>query len=230
MASGLEEAVIAARLSPAHAPSTAPRVLPDWAVSHRGLRGKGVTLPLLWEEYVDAHHGAATYRYTQFCPLYQGYATRLKRSLRQTHRAGEKRFIGYAGQTVPVIDRVTGEIRPAHIFVAGLGASNYPFACATARDTQADWLSGLSKALQALGGVPERVIPDNPKALITRPDRYAPGVSRMAQDCARHYGTAILPARPYLPRIRPRSKSVCNLSSAGFWHVCGTAAASRWAS
>jgi transposase len=200
----LDEAVIAARLSPAHAPLASPRVLPDWAVIHRELRRKGVTLQLLWEEYVDAHRGAATYRYTQFCHLYQGYAARLKRSMRQTHRAGEKLFIDYAGQTVPVIDRVTGEIRPAHIFVAVLGASNYTFACATARETQADWLSGLSKALQAFGGVPELVIPDNPKALITRPDRYEPGVSRMAQDCARHYGTAILPARPYHPQDKAK--------------------------
>jgi transposase len=167
-ASVLDEVAIAARLSPARGPlRSQQRVMPDWAVVHRELRRKGVTLQLLWEEYVDAHLGAATYRYTQFCHLYQGYAARLKRSMRQTHRAGEKLFIDYAGQTVPVIDRATGEIRPAHIFVAVLGASNYTFACATARETQGDWLSGLGKALQAFGGVPELVVPDNPKALIT---------------------------------------------------------------
>ncbi|WP_139559101.1 transposase [Methylotetracoccus oryzae] len=90
--------------------------------------------------------------------------------MRQTHWAGEKLFIHYAGRTVPVIDRVTGEIRPAHLFVAVSGASNYTFACATAPETPGDWLSALSKALHAghaLGGVPGLVIPDNPKALIT---------------------------------------------------------------
>jgi transposase len=203
-AAALEESQLEARLSPARGQPMSRRVLPDWAVVHRELRRKGVTLQLLWEEYVEAHAGAATYRYTQFCHLYQGYAARLKRSMRQTHRAGEKLFIDYAGQTVPVIDRVTGEIRQAHIFVAVLGASNYTFACATARETQADWLSGLAKALKAFGGVPELVVPDNPKALITRPDRYEPGVSRMAQDCARHYGTAILPARPYHPQDKAK--------------------------
>ena len=156
----LEESVIEARLLPPRVPSPGPRVLPDWAVVHRELRRKGVTLQLLWEEYAEAHAGAATYRYTQFCHLYQGYAAGLKRSMRQTHRAGEKVFIDYAGQTVPVIDRVTGEIHPAHVFVAVLGASNYTFACATARETQADWLSGLSKALQAFGGVPELAVYD----------------------------------------------------------------------
>jgi transposase len=204
-AAALDEAAIKARLSPASVPPlSSHRVLPDWAVVHRELRRKGVTWQLLWEEYGAAHAGAATYRYTQFCHLYQGYAASLKRSMRQTHRAGEKLFIDYAGPTVPVIDRSTGEVRPAHIFVAVLGASNYTFACATARETQADWLLGLGKALQAFGGVPELVVPDNPKALITRPDRYAPGVSRIAQDGARHYGTAILPARPYHPQDKAK--------------------------
>jgi transposase len=203
-AARLEESAIEARLLPPRVQSPCQRVMPDWTVVHRELRRKGVTLQLLWEEYVEAHAGVVTYRYTQFCHLYQGYAARLKRSMRQTHRAGEKLFIDYAGQTVPVIDRLTGEIRHAHIFVAVLGASNYTFACATARETQADWLSGLAKALQAFDGVPELVVPDNPKALITRPDRYEPGVSRMAQDCARHYGTAILPARPYHPQDKAK--------------------------
>lgn len=203
-AAALDESEVAARLLPTRAQSAPQRVMPDWAIIPRELRRKGVTLQLLWEEYVEAHAGSATYRYTQFCHLYQGYAARLKRSMRQTHRAGEKVFIDYAGQTVPVIEAATGEIRQAHIFVAVLGASNYTFACATARETQVDWLSGLSRALRAFGGVPELVVPDNPRALITRPDRYEPYVSRMAQDCARHYGTAILPARPYHPQDKAK--------------------------
>jgi transposase len=174
----LDEGAIAARLSPARAPLPSQRVVPDWAVIHRELRRKGVTLQLLWEEYVDAHRGAATY-----C---------LKRSMRQTHRAGEKLFIDYAGQTVPVIDRATGEIRPAHIFVAVLGASNYTFACASADR------SAMRRA--SVGW--HRTAP-----ITTAPRSRRPGLT--------------------IPRIRPRSKSVCNSSSAGFWHVCGTAAASR---
>lgn len=230
-AARLEESAIEARLLPPRVQSSCQRVMPDWTVVHRELRRKGVTLQLLGEECVEAHAGVATYRYTQFCHLYQGYAARLKRSMRQTHRAGEKLFIDYAGQTVPVIDRLTGEIRHAHIFVAVLGASNYTFACATARETQADWLSGLAKALQAFGGVPELVVPDNPKALITRPDRYEPGVSRMAQDCARHYGTAILPARPYHPQDKAKVEVGVQIVERWIlWRDCGTGASSRWGS
>lgn len=73
-AAALEESQLEARLSPARGQPMSRRVLPDWAVVHRELRRKGVTLQLLWEEYVEAHAGAATYRYTQFCHLYQGYA------------------------------------------------------------------------------------------------------------------------------------------------------------
>jgi hypothetical protein len=114
---------------------------------------KGITLQLLWEEYVEAHSGVATYRYTRFCRLYHDYAATLKRSMRQIHRAGEKLFIDYAGPTVPIIDQVSGEISRAHIFVAVLGASNYTYACATARETQADTHGlGLGLAVADRGG------------------------------------------------------------------------------
>lgn len=176
------------------------RPLPDWAIAHREMHKKGITLQLLWEEYVEAHSGIATYRYTQFCSLYHGYAATLKRSMRQIHRAGEKLFIDYAGPTVPLIDQLSGEITQAHIFVAVLGASNYTYACATAKETQADWLHGLTGALNFIGGVPEMIVPDCPKALVTHADRYEPLINRVAQDCARHYGTVILPARPRHPQ------------------------------
>jgi transposase len=179
------------------------RPLPDWSFAHREMHKKGVTLQLLWEEYADANSGVSTYRYTQFCSLYHDYAATLKRSMRQIHRAGEKLFIDYAGPTVPLVDQFSGEITQAHIFVAVLGASNYTYACATARETQADWLNGLTGALNFIGGVPEMIVPDCPKALVKDADRYEPLVNRVAQDCASHYGTVILPARPRHPQDKP---------------------------
>jgi transposase len=205
-AATLAEPELAARLQPVRTPPTGQRVPPDLPLIHRELRRKGVTLQLLWEEYVAAHPGAVLYRYTQFCHLYREYAGRLKRSMRQTHRAGEKLFIDYAGPTVPLIDPATGEIRPAHIFVAVLGASNYTFACATPRETQADWLGSLVKALAWFGGVPEMIVPDNPRALIARPDRYEPELGRMALDFAQHYGTVVLPARPGRPKDKAKAE------------------------
>ena len=129
-------------------------VQPDYGRIHQELRRKGMTLMLLWQEHVDQHvdqHSQqTTYRYTQFCELYRRYAKSLKRSMRQVHRAGEKLFIDYAGPTVALADGSR-----ANIFVAALGASSYTFACATARQTTADWLGATAQALRFIGGVPQ---------------------------------------------------------------------------
>jgi len=186
----LPEEELVRRLRPTR-PAPVRHVQPDYAVVHQELKRKGVTLMLLWEEYVAAHPGASTYRYSQFAQRYRDFAARLRRSMRQVHRAGEKLFVDYAGQTVPY-----GEAGGrAQIFVATLGASSYTFACATARQTLADWVDGLVRAFEYIAGSPELVIPDNARALIADPDRYEPQASATLLDLAAHHGTAILPAR-----------------------------------
>ena len=132
---------------------------PDYAQIHQELKRKGVTLILLWEEY-QASQGDRAFQYTAFCTHYNAWAGKLKRSMRQTHRAGEKLFADYAGPTMPIIDPDSGEIGQASIFVAVLGASSYTFACASAAQKQADWLSGLARALTFIGGVPQIIVPD----------------------------------------------------------------------
>lgn len=201
--SALDESQVGARLCVAVPAVRGERVPIDLPVVHRELRRKGVTLQLLWQEYLEANAGRPTYRYTQFCQHYHDYASSLRRSMRQVHRAGEKLFIDYAGQTVAIVDPDTGEMRAAHIFVAVLGASNYTYACATAGETQGDWLRGLTQAFVFIGGVPALVVPDNPRALIACPDRYDPEPNLAALRCADHFGTALLPARPR----RPQDKS-----------------------
>lgn len=178
-------------------------VEPDYARVHQELKRKGVTLTLLWEEY-RADTSAKAYQYTAFCTRYRTWAGTLKRSMRQIHRAGEKLFADYAGPTVPLIDADTGEIRPAQIFVAVLGASNYTYACATAGQTQGDWLKGIGQALGFIGGVTELIVPDNPRALIADPNRYEPEPNRGAIEFATHYGTVILPARPRRPQDKAK--------------------------
>ncbi len=200
----LDEAQLAARLCPPAASQRGERAGIDLPWVHRELRRKGVTLQLLWQEYCQGHPGLPTYQYTQFCAHYHAYAGVQRRSMRQLHRAGEKLFIDYAGPTVPIVNPDTGEMRRAHIFVAVLGASNYTYACATVGETQGDWLRGLDQALQFFGGVPALVVPDNPRALVKRPDRYEPELNRATQACAEHYGTAILPARPRKPQDKAK--------------------------
>ena len=130
-------------------PRSSHQLAPDFAIVHQELKRAGVTLQLLWEEYVRSLAGAGqqAYKYTSFCVKYRAWALGLKRSMRQTHIAGEKLFVDYAGQTVPLVDAATGEITAAQIFVAALGASNYTYACATARQTTADWIGAHVRAL-----------------------------------------------------------------------------------
>ncbi len=134
-------------------------VAPDYGRLHQELRRKGMTLMLLWEEHGAQHPGQSTHRYSQFCENYRRYARTLKRSMRQIHRAGEKLFIDFAGPTIGLTDG-----NRAHIFVAALGASSYTFACATPRETMVDWLGACARALSFIGGVPQLIVPDNPRA------------------------------------------------------------------
>jgi transposase len=172
---------------------------PDFAHIHQELKHKGVTLMLLWEEYAAAH-AAQAYRYSQFCLLYHRFAASLKRSMRQVHRAGEKLFIDYSGQTVPIIDAASGEIHRAQIFVAVLGASSYTYAEATMTQQLPDWIGSHVRLFEFLGCVPALLVPDQLKSAIRLACRYEPECTSTYEDLARHYSTAVLPARPQKPR------------------------------
>jgi transposase len=168
---------------------------PDYAGIHQEMKRPGVTLQLLWEEYQRGQGEGGAYKYTSFCVKYRAWARGLKRSMRQTHVAGERLFVDYAGQSVAVIDAASGEVKRAQIFVAVLGASNYTYACATAGQTAADWVGSIIGALEFIGGTPRLIVPDQPRALVARPDRYEPVVGRLVEEFCDHYGVAVLPAR-----------------------------------
>jgi transposase len=169
--SQLSETALERRLiPPAHPPEYFVR--PDFGHLHHEMRRKGMTIMLLWQEFVEHHPGARVHQYSQFSVNYRHYVQSLKRSLRMVHRAGEKLFIDYAGPTIKLTDGTK-----AHIYVAALGASSYTFAYATPRETMADWLWATAKALDFFGGVPQLIVPDNPKAMISQPDRYELGLS-----------------------------------------------------
>ena len=133
---GLAERVLAALV----------QVMPpvsDWAWVHREIRKKSVTLDLLWQEYKADHSDG--YLYSWFCDHYRQWAGKLSVSMRQTHTPGEKLFVDYVGETLPITDGATGEIRQAQLFVAVLGASNSTYAEAT-------WTQKPSRLLRNLRG------------------------------------------------------------------------------
>jgi transposase len=176
---------------------------PDWQAVHRELKRKHVTLQIVWDEYIAAHPGG--YSYSRFCELFRGFAKTLSPTMRQSHAAGERLFVDYAGDGVPVlIDRRTGELRKAQIFVAVLGASSFTFAHASWTQTLPDWIDAHVRALEAIGGVPELIVPDNTKTAVVKACLYEPQVNRTYTEMAAHFGTAILPARPRKPRDKAK--------------------------
>ncbi|MCK5478559.1 MAG: IS21 family transposase, partial [Methylococcales bacterium] len=138
--------------------------------------------------------------------LYQNWLKKQKRSMRQTHKAGEKLFVDYAGQTVPIVSHVTGEIKTAQIFVAVLGASNYTFCEATWSQKLPDWINSHVRAFNFIGGVPDIVVPDNLKSGVTKACRYDPELNPSYQQLAAHYGTALVPARPLKPKDKAKAE------------------------
>jgi transposase len=178
------------------------RQQPDWAKVHTELKRPGVTLRLLWEEHRALHpdgHG-----YSQYCEIYRQWKCRLSPTMRQTHLAGEKLFVDYAGTTLEVIDGTSGEVLSAQLFVAALGACSYTYAEATFTQSLADWIGSHTRAFSFYGGVTATVISDNLKAGITKACFYEPAVNRTYAEMAAHYDTAIVPARPRKPRDKAK--------------------------
>jgi transposase len=188
-----DEATLEARLFPP-AETGRDQVPPDLVRIHQELKRVGVTLHLLWEEYRKVH--ADGYGYSQFCEIYRRWAGRLKPSMRQHHRAGEKTFIDFSGKRPHLVDRSTGEEVPVELFVAALGASSYTYAEATPTQKLHDWVGAHTRMLEYFGGCTQLWVPDQLKSAITRPCRYEPGVNRSYQDLAAHYGAVVVPARP----------------------------------
>ncbi len=192
-------AVLAARPRQGAPPS---RPLPDLARLHEELRRPGVTLQLLWVEYLGDHPEG--YRYTQFCEHYHRFVRRLSPPMRQVHRAGEKGFVDFAGQKPWIVDRRTGEAIAGELFVGVLGASSFTYAEAVPSQEMPHWIGAHVRMFEFFGGVPEILVPDGLKGAVTVPCRYEPVLNRTYQDLATHYGTAVIPARPHHPRDKPK--------------------------
>lgn len=179
------------------------RTEPDFALIHRELKRKHVTLQILWDEYIEAHPDG--YRYSRFCDLYRGFERRLSVTMRQTHVGGDKLFVDYAGDTVPVVvDRLKGTVRRAQIFVAVMGASNFSYGEATWSQALGDWIGVHGRAFEAIGGVPNLLVPDNTKVAVIKACLYDPQINRTYAAMAAHYDTAVLPARPRKPRDKAK--------------------------
>ncbi|MGO8670732.1 MAG: IS21 family transposase [Capsulimonadaceae bacterium] len=189
-------------LYPPEPRSADARPIPDWSAVVVELRRKAVTLFLLWEEYRATHPNA--YGYSRYCEMFQEYARTLDPRMRQAHKAGEKLFIDYAGMTMQVIDRITGEVREVQIYVGTLGASDLTYAEATWTQSLPDFIGSQVRNLTYIGGVPEMIVPDNLKSGVTSPCRYEPDINVTYLKFAEYYNVAIIPARVAKPRDKAK--------------------------
>lgn len=205
LASEVKERDLAKLLFPSQ-PSVRPRhPLPQWSYVRAELTRPGVTLMILWEEYRSQHgHG---YSYSHYCELYGAWRSKIDPVMRIEHKAGDKLFVDYAGQTATVFDSATGEERQAQIFVATMGASSYTYAEATWTQALPDWIGAHTRAFVFFGGVPRLLVPDNLKSGVTSACYYEPGINETYARMAEHYGIAVLPARVRRPKDKAKVES-----------------------
>ena len=180
--------------------------MPDWAAVDLELRRhKHVTRKLLWQEYKAVHPDG--YEFSQFNLLLTTWQKASGRglSMRQVHHAGEAVQVDYAGDTITVIDQ--GTARQAQLFVACLPCSGLLYAEASWSQSSQDWLGAHVRLFAFLGGVPAKICPDNLKAGVTHASYYDPVINASYTALAKHYGTAVVPARPRRPRDKPAAES-----------------------
>lgn len=198
----LDDAALEARLfTRPTVPAARDRALPNWATLHQELKKPGVTLMLLWQEYrAQQPHG---YAYSQFCERYRQWARRLKPSMRQVHRAGEKLFVDFSGKRPHLVDPTTGEELAVELFVGVLGASGLIYAEATRSQELPVWVGAHIQMLDYFQGSAAIWVPDQLKSGVTGASRYEPEINRTYADLARHYGAVVIPARPATPTDKP---------------------------
>ena len=175
---------------------------PDWQRVYADMKKKRMTLMRLWEEYIEIYTDG--YRYSQFCLHYSRWRKKLDISMRQEHKAGEKLFVDFAGQTVPIQNPVTGQVKQAQIFTAIMGASNYTYAEGTWTQSLPDWIQCHVNAFEYFGGITELVVPDNTKVAVNKACRYEPDLNPTYHDLALHYGVAIMPTRVGKPKDKAK--------------------------
>jgi transposase len=204
----MDDSQLEARLYIQAEPAAAARPLPDWTTVHQELRRKGVTLQLLHLEYKERCPDG--YQYTQFCRLYRRWQRHLDVVMRQEHRAGDKLFVDFPGQRIPIYDRETGTVRfEAELFVAVLGASNYTYAEAFPSQELPHWIAAHVHTFEFLNGCPAIVVCDNLRSGVTRAHRYEPDINVTYSEMAAWYGVAVIPSRARRPRDKAKVEVGC---------------------
>lgn len=181
------------------------RHLPDMDYVHKEMAKTGVTLSLLWHEYVIVcrNGNQIPYSYRQFCREYSKFVTATKATMRIKRKPAETLEVDWAGSTMSVRDQTTGEVHEVFLFAATLSCSSYSYVEGFYSMNSLNWITGHIHAFEFFGGVTQTVVPDNLKTGVDKPSYSDPVINRTYQELAEHYQTVIIPARVRKPKDKP---------------------------
>ena len=210
---GMSDAELKKLLSSERAPSS--RRQPDCEHIHREIAKSGVTLSLLWNEYCEEcrSNQEIPLMYSQFCYHYQRYAQNTKVTMHVHRKPGEQVEVDWAGQTAPIVDRDTGDISDAAVFVGVLSSSQFAYVEAFRSQNQECWITAHCNMYQFFGGVTRILVPDNLKTGVEKATWYSPEINKTYQEMAEHYGTAVIPARVRKPKDKPNAEGTVKIVS-----------------
>ena len=191
------------------------RKRPDYEYIHKEMAKCGVTLSLLWSEYCEScrQSNEIPLMYSQFCHYYQQFTVKNKVTMHIHRKPGEQIEVDWAGQTTPVIDRVTGEIINAYVFIGVLSSSQYAYVEAFLSQNQECWIAAHVNMYNFFGGVTRILVPDNLKTGVEKASWYSPVINKVYQEMAEHYGTAVIPARVRRPKDKPNAEGSVKIIS-----------------
>jgi len=185
------------------------RRMPNFDYIHRELLRNGVNKRLLWTEYLEECRLAneQPFMYSQFCHHIMQHELKRRATLHINRNPGEQVEVDWAGDPAHLTDPDTGEFTKAFLFVGVLSYSHYTYVEAFLNEKEASWIMAHNNMFHFFGGVPKIVVPDNCRTAVTRGgDKNDPRLNKVYQELAEHYGTAIIPARPYRPKDKPKAE------------------------
>lgn len=177
--------------------------------AEKNLRRRGMTITEQHRQYKKLFpHG---YGKTQFYNYYILWSKKIKVAMHIEHVVGDKTYVDFAGATLPYVDKETGEIKKAQVFVAILGWSQYAYVEALRSQITEEFITGSENALHYFKGATMAIVPDNMKSAVFRPNRYEPDLNENFRAFADHYGMAIVPARVRKPQDKAHVENMVKI-------------------
>jgi transposase len=180
----------------------------------------GVRMSTIWQRLRDEHGLAASVasfrRYVAANVAEEARRSQVTVWSPRQAEAGEQAQIDY-GMLGRWLDPATGRLRVVWAFVMVLACSRHMFVRPVLKMDQRAWTECHVEAFAFFGGVPARLVPDNLKTGVDKPDLYDPKVNRSYAELAAHYGCLVDPARALKPRDKARVERPMPYVRDSFW-------------